>query len=169
MAAAISHLDGRIVFVSFSSRRVALGLHAVQSLHHRDPLSSSSPSSSSCASAAAVATCFTDSDGNFTLPPARAAPRIRRPRLAAPPEHLPGSLGLPSETARTPGTPLLSQQGPRPTVLSRAPPAEAVHGGPFSGTYRGVIWNAQGLFMARAPGQGSRCWPSSGSSRTATS
>ncbi len=93
MATLIGHLDGRIAFVDFSSRKIAMGMHVVQ-LSSSSPSSSSSPvwfSTPSTSSASATATSYTDSAGNYTLPPARAAPQIRRLRLPAPPEHLPGA------------------------------------------------------------------------------
>ncbi len=60
------------------------------------PSSPSSPVSfttHSTSSASATATSYTDSAGNYTLPPAKAAPLTRRRRLPAPPEHLPGGTG----------------------------------------------------------------------------
>ncbi len=38
-------------------------------------------------------------------------------------------------------------------MLGPAPAAEAIHGGPLSGAYRGATWDTQGLFAARASTQ----------------
>lgn len=169
MAELIGHIDGRVVFVDFSSRRVALDLHDVQlsrRLSVSFATSTSTPSSSSFTlssgsalpsgsslpsrSLASTVINYRDSLGSCTLPPARAAPRMRRPRIAAPPEHLPGSLAdstVAEPSARqpeawSPGTPELTDLTNRST-----------YDGQFAGTYRGVTWNAQGLFMAKASAQ----------------
>ncbi len=150
MAALIGHLGGRIVFVDFSSRKVALDRHACFTPSPSSyPTSSTSlfPPLSTCSSATSAATRFTDSHGAYTLPPARAAPRIRSSRRPAPPEHLPGTVGLPSAAGEE------GSQYRVPQGRNVGPESVVMHGGPFSGTYRGVTWNAQGLFMAKAAAQ----------------